>query len=137
MDVSLRGLLAFSTAAPLCSHLTNLSYPLPLLRQTIRKCALNSSIPHSNISVKPTSSLGVNTNNYGTFFVWTQRLGYVPSVEQTLKDATAKGDIIVIINPTQSFTETDVHLLTTFLENGGQNASHGQHHETPNQPRMN
>jgi hypothetical protein len=73
----------------------------------------------SNISVKPTASLGENTNNYGTFFVWTQRLGYVPSVEPTLKDAIGKGDIVVIINPTQPFTEADVRLLTTFFENGG------------------
>jgi hypothetical protein len=113
------GLLAFSTAAPLCSHLTNLSYPLPLPQTDYTQVCFEQQHSSSNISVKPTSSLGVNTNNYGTFFVWTQRLGYVPSLEPTLKDATGKGDIIVIINPTQPFTEADVHLLTTFFKNGG------------------
>jgi hypothetical protein len=40
-------------------------------------------------------------------------------LESTLFDATQKGKIIVIINPTQPFTETDVHLLTVFFEKGG------------------
>jgi len=113
------GLLAFSTAAPLYSHLTNLSYPQPMASIDYPHICFEQQHSSMNISVKPTSSLGENSNNYGTFFVWTQRVGCVPSLAPTLKDATRTGDIIVIINPIVPFTETDVQLLTTFFEKGG------------------
>jgi hypothetical protein len=113
------GLLAFSTAAPLCSYLTDSSYPLPSAQTDYPQVCFEQQHSSINISVKPTSSLGINTNNFGTFFVWTQRLGGVPSLESTLLDATQKGKIIVIVNPTQPFTETDVHRLTAFFEKGG------------------
>ncbi len=113
------GLLAFSVAAPLCSHLTNLAYPQANASTDYTQVCFEQQHSSMNISVKPTASLGQNTNNYGTFFVWTQRVGYVPSIVPTLHDATSRGDIIVIINPTQPFNEADVHLLTEFLENGG------------------
>lgn len=113
------GLLAFSTAAPLCSHLTNLSYPQPMTSTDYPHLCFEQQHSSMNISVKPTSSFGENSNNYGTFFVWTQRVGCVPSLAPTLKDATRNGDIIVIVNPTEPFSETDVHLLTTFFKNGG------------------
>jgi hypothetical protein len=113
------GLLAFSTAAPLCFYLTNLSYPQPMALTDYPHLCFEQQHSSMNISVKPTASLGENSNNYGTFFVWTQRVGAVPSFAPTLNDATRSGDIIVIINPTGPFTEADVHLLTTFFEKGG------------------
>jgi hypothetical protein len=113
------GLLAFSTAAPLCFHLTNLSYPQPLASTDYTSICFEQHHSSMNVSVKPTSSLGENSNNYGTFFVWTQRVGCVPSLAPTLKDAMKDGDIIVIVNPNEPFTEADVHLLTTFFEKGG------------------
>jgi hypothetical protein len=113
------GILAFSLAAPLCIHLTNLSYPPPVPQKDYTQVCFDQQHSSFNISVKPTSSLGENSNNYGTFYVWTQRVGCVPSITPTLNDATSSGDIIVIVNPTQPFTEADVHLLTTFFENGG------------------
>jgi len=113
------GVLAFSLAAPLCSHLTNLSYPPPVPQKDYTQVCFEQQHSSFNISVKPTSSLGENTNNYGTFYVWTQRVGCVPSIAPTLNDATCSGDIIVFVNPTQPFTEADVQLLTTFFENGG------------------
>ena len=119
LDVLFAGLLAFSTAAPLCAHLTNLAYPQPTASTDYPSVFFEQQHSSINISVKPTSSLGENSDNYGTFFVWTQRVGSVPSLAPTLKDATRSGDIIVIVNPTKPFTETDVQLLTAFFEKGG------------------
>ena len=113
------GLLAFSTAAPLFSYLTNVSYPLPAVQTDYTHICFEQQHSSFNISVKPTATLGNNKYNYGTFFVWTQRVGCVPSLEKSLKDAIANGDIIVIINPIQSFTEPEIQMLTTYLENGG------------------
>jgi hypothetical protein len=113
------GLLAFSTAAPLFSYLTDSSYPLPDVQTDYTHVCFDQQHSSLNISVKPTGALSNNKNNYGTFYVWTQRVGCVPSLEKNLKDSIANGDVIVIINPIQPFTEPDVQMLTTYLENGG------------------
>jgi hypothetical protein len=113
------GLLAFSMVTPLCSYLTNVSYPLPPAQTDYTHVCFEQQHSSVNISVKPTTVLGNNKNNFGTFFVWTQRVGCVPCLEKTLKTAIGHGDIIVIVNPVQLFTETEIHELTTFVENGG------------------
>jgi len=113
------GMFAFSTAAPLFSYLNNVSYPLPVVQSDYTHICFEQHHSLFNISIKPTATLGNNKNNYGTFFVWTQRVGCVPSLEKNLKDVTANGDIIVIINPIQPFTEPEIQMLTTYLESGG------------------
>jgi hypothetical protein len=113
------GMFAFSTAALLFSYLINVSYPLPTVQTDYTHICFEQQHSSFNISVKPTATLGNNKYNYGTFFVWTQRVGCVPILEKNLKDSTANGDIIVIINPIQPFTEPEIQMLTTYLENGG------------------
>jgi hypothetical protein len=112
-------LFAFSTAVPLFSYLINVSYPLPTVQTDYTHVCFDQQHSSFNISIKPTASLGNNKNNYGTFFVWTQRVGCIPSLEKNFKDTTANGDIIVIINPTHPFTESEIQMLTSYLENGG------------------
>jgi hypothetical protein len=113
------GLLAVSVAVPLFSTLTNSSYPLPIEQTPSTHVCFDQGHSSIQVSVKPTGILGPTDNNYGTFYVWTQRVGCVPSLENTLADAIDKGDIIVIINPTQQFTDQDIHLMTTYLEHSG------------------
>ena len=113
------GLLAFSVAAPLCSYLTDQSYPLPFAQTQYTQVGFDQQHSSMNISIKPSSTLGDTSDNYGTFYVWTQRLGCVPSIEPALADATVQDDILVIINPVEPFTDTDGQFLTAFLEKGG------------------
>jgi len=113
------GLLAFSLISSLCFYCNDLSYPLPVAYEEYGQVSFDLQHSSCNISVKPTAALGTTKNNYGTFFVWTQRVGCVPSLEKTLKDATEKGTIVVIINPTEPFTESEIHLLRTYVEAGG------------------
>jgi hypothetical protein len=113
------GLLAVSLVTPLCYNLNGIAYPLPVAKEDYVQISFEQEHSSSTISLKPTATLGTTKNNYGTFFVWTQRVGCIPSLEKTLKDATENGDIVVIINPTESFTESKIHLLTAYLEQGG------------------
>jgi len=113
------GLLAFSLISSLCFYCNDLSYPLPVAYEEYGQVSFDLQHSSCNISVKPTAALGTTKNNYGTFFVWTQRVGCVPSLEKTLKDATEKGTIVVIINPTEPFTESEIDLLRTYVEAGG------------------
>ena len=57
-----------------------------------------------------------------TFYVWNQRLGYVPSLENTLSAAMATGDIVVITKPKSSLTElsdADLNQIAAYVDNGG------------------
>ncbi len=113
------GLLAFSLAAPLCFSLADHAYPVPLAQQEYPSVWFDQQHASYNISVKPTASLGSSSSNYGTFFVWTQRVGYVPSLGSSLEQATATSDVIVFINPNQSFSDLELQLVASYLEKGG------------------
>lgn len=113
------GLLAVSLCTPLCFYLNGIAYPLPTAQEDYTQISFEQEHSSSTISLRPTTALSDAKNNYGTFFVWTQRVGCIPSLEKTLTDATEKGDIVVIINPTEPFTESKIHLLTSYVEQGG------------------
>ncbi len=115
----LAGGLAFSMSLPFFSYLTDISYPLPTEKTVLTHVSFEQQHSSFQISVKPTAVLESTSNNYGTFYVWTQRIGCVPSIENTLRDAVRHGDITVIINPSTTFTEEDVQLATSYLEQGG------------------
>ena len=113
------GLLSFSTATLVFSHMNEVNYPLPSARSDYIQVCFDQEYSGFNVSLKPSIGLYNEKGNYGTFFVWTQRVGCVPSLEKTLDDAIKIGDIIVIINPIKSFETEDIETITDFVENGG------------------
>jgi hypothetical protein len=113
------GALACISAVLIFSSLINISYPLPMMHADTTQVCFEQQHSSFSISVKPTATLSNNQRNYGTFFVWTQRVGCIPSIENTLQEAVGKADIIVFINPTQPFSDEEIQLLTTFLEQNG------------------
>lgn len=113
------GMLACISAILIFSSLIDISYPLPDMHTDTTQVCFEQQHSSFSISVKPTATLSNNKGNYGTFYVWTQRVGCIPSIENTLQEAVRKADIIVFINPTQPFTDEEIQLLTTFLEKNG------------------
>lgn len=113
------GILAVSISLPFFSYLTDSSYPLPSEKTSSIHVCFEQQHSSIKISVKPTAVLESTSDNYGTFYVWTQRVGYVPSTENTLSDAIQHGDIIVIVNPARSFAEQEIQMVTSYLEQGG------------------
>ncbi len=113
------GLLSLSTATLVFSHMNEVNYPLPSARSDYIQVCFDQEYSDFNVSLKPSIGLYNEKDNYGTFFVWTQRVGCVPSSEKTLDDAIKIGDIIVIINPIKSFETEDIETITDFVENGG------------------
>lgn len=58
--------------------------------------------------------------DYETFFVWTQRLGYIPGVHSTLARALEeKPDLLVLVNPTKPLFFNQQARLRQYLELGG------------------
>ena len=116
---SLVGFLSFSTAAPMFSYMNHINYSTPVAHTDYKNVCFEQEYSDFNVSLKPSIGLFDEPDNYGTFFVWTQRVGCIPSLEKTLDAAIQKDDIIVFINPTADFETEDVDKITTFVENGG------------------
>ena len=104
------GIAAFKTLA-------QVTYPLPQEHADFHKVCFESE--HSDIALPVLKLVDKHPNNYHTFYVWTQRLGYVPSFEQTLEDALMKGDLVVVINPTKPFTNDEIRQVEKYVERGG------------------
>jgi len=57
--------------------------------------------------------------SYHTFYVWTQRLGYIPVALPGLQDALKQGDLVIIINPVKHFTREERNQLLSYVDGGG------------------
>jgi hypothetical protein len=93
------------------------SYSLPEPHTDFTHVAFESE--HSAFTL-PTRGLTKNPEvSLHTFYVWTQRLGFFPSYEQTLEDALAKGDLVVVANPAVPFAASEIDAVKAYLNAGG------------------
>jgi len=113
------GLLSFSMAIPIFSYFNTVNYPLPTAQTDFTQVCFVQEHSNIKISLEPSIIIEKEENEFGTFFVWTQRIGCIPSVETLLDEAVAKADIIVFINPIKTFSDKDIDLISKFIENGG------------------
>lgn len=63
-------------------------------------------------------SRGDKTGDYETFFIWTQRAGLTPSIEDDLEETMEKGKAIVIIDPIKTISPDERLALSKYVENG-------------------
>jgi hypothetical protein len=96
---------------------TRMSYQLPKAHTDFQKVYFESE--HSDIALPDVKPIENYPNKYHTFYVWTQRVGYVPSLERKLETALEKGKLVVIINPNKSFTEGEIQQTINYVERGG------------------
>ncbi len=109
--------LGLALAVLIYDGLVRHSYRLPEPHSDYVHVAFESE--HSAIEL-PTARLVVNPEmSLHTFFVWTQRLGFFPSIEATLEDALAKGDLVVIANPVVPFDAQELGDLASYVSGGG------------------
>jgi hypothetical protein len=113
------GLLSFSIATPFFSNLNLENYSLPEPRNDFTSICFVKDYSNAVISSR-TSVMDVNHNIiFNNFFIWTQRLDFVPSITKDIDAAIEKGDAIVIINPVKSFTNNDIIQIENYFKNGG------------------
>lgn len=112
-------LLALPVAAHTYGALNRLNYPPPQAHTKVTSVCFEQE--HSDFAL-PALLEGFNAEpqrQFTTFYVWNQRLGYVPSVKASLEEAVADGDIVVIINPSKPFTDGEKGLIMDYIEGGG------------------
>ena len=115
------GLLSFSIAAPTFSYMNSVNYSLPSARSDYIEICFDEQ--HSDFIISPSPSISLYYNQekaYTTFYVWTQRVNCIASLEEKLDDAIKKEcDVVVIINPVKTFDTNDITSLKNYVEKGG------------------
>jgi hypothetical protein len=112
-------LIAVPTAVHAYRLIDQVSYPLPDARSDY--VAVNFEQEYSVFAV-PSTFQGFSaesTRSLQTFFVWNQRLGYVPSVKPTLSEALKNGDVVVLANPGVLPDADTIADVEQFVERGG------------------
>jgi len=99
------------------THLSEKSYAFPEPHTDYKQVCFETE--YSEITLPVKELVDDHPDNYHTFYVWTQRMEYVPTMEDRLSDALKKGDMVVVINPVKHFTDTETDRILAFVENGG------------------
>jgi hypothetical protein len=110
-------LLGFLLSTMLFSVLNRWGYSPPKPHTKLTR--INFDLGHSDIFLPVTELVSNPARSYHTFYVWVQRLGYVPSAVSTIGAAVTQGDMVIIINPAKHFTKREKDQLTNYVLQGG------------------
>jgi hypothetical protein len=113
------GLLGVSIAVPVFSYMNQIHYPARGAQSDFTRVGFVEEYSDFEVVLLPSLSFDEHTDRYGTFYVWTQRIGCVPSLEPELMDAVETSDVLVIINPAKSFDDAAVDSLVEYVNSGG------------------
>jgi uncharacterized membrane protein len=114
------GSIAVSIVIPAFYALNKINYPLPEPHTDYTRICFDSKHSDFVISPSPASAMVDNKKLFGTFFVWTQRIGYTPFLEDNIDNNTLdKADAVVIINPDKPFNENEITDLLAYVKKGG------------------
>jgi len=95
----------------------NFSFPHPHSDYT--KICFENEHSDFHLPVLRLIEKGDETRGMQTFYTWTQRVGYIPSLEFSLEEALRKGDLTIIINPIKGFTEMELNMVDDYMKQGG------------------
>jgi hypothetical protein len=110
-------------ATPLASRtygtLNMSEYPLPKPHTEATRVCFEQEHSDFELSSLLEGYLAEPQRRYDTFYVWNQRLGYVPSVNSSLEEALAQGSVVVIINPSVPLTGKEEDAISEYVHDGG------------------
>jgi hypothetical protein len=93
------------------------SYPLPASQSRYRTVCFDRQYSHFDL---PDQRLMLEPKlDFHTFYVWAQRVGYVPRVADTLAEAVTCGEGVVLLNPTGRVALADIRRVEQFVQQGG------------------
>jgi hypothetical protein len=111
------GLTAVSLGILTIHLLNRKNYACPKPEKDFFQVALESE--HSSFFL-PVSRLADDSDkSFLTFFVWIQRLGYVPCLKPSLEEAMEQGKAVVLIDPVKPFSPEEISKVKEYLHGGG------------------
>jgi hypothetical protein len=116
--VALGALFLAAAVGPWASlKLAEASYRLPQPHTEYTHIAFESEHSRMLLPTAPTAS--PPDASYQTFYVWTQRLGYVPSFSPTLEEALAQATVLVLVDPYRPLAPSEFRDVERFVAQGG------------------
>ena len=109
-------ILAIPVSIFIYQSLNHHYYRMPIPHTRFTKIYFESE--HSDILLPITALVNNLEKSYETFYVWTQRLGYVPTVVPHLSEAM-QGDALVIINASTPFNDKQKKKVIDYVDQGG------------------
>jgi hypothetical protein len=117
--IALGALLLAAAVGPWLSlQLAEASYRLPAPHTDYPRIAFEGE--HSRLALPIAPATASPDVSFQTFYVWTQRLGYVPSFSNSLEEALQQGQVVVMVAPTRPFEPDEVSAVEQFVAQGGQ-----------------
>ncbi len=74
---------------------------------------------HSRLRLPTSPAAAPPDASFQTFYVWTQRLGYVPAHAPTLEQALAEGQVVVMVDPIRPLEAGELAAVEAFVAGGG------------------
>jgi len=110
------GIFGLSAGSLFLTSLTQITYTLPRGHPQMKRVGFENN--YCNFQVPAKRFLHNPSTDFHTFYVWTQRLGYVPTLF-SLEDSLDRFDIAVFINPEGVFSETNIKKIEDYVTKGG------------------
>jgi hypothetical protein len=111
------GLVSISLAVFLFRILTVVAYKSPQPAQDFTSVVFEQG--HCNYDLPLTDFVREPERGYEIFYQWVLRLGYFPFVANSIDESIERADIVVFINPTSNFSDTEIDALEEFVSGGG------------------
>ncbi len=111
--------LALPISTQAFAFISRACYPAPQPRLAGDFVQVNFEMEHSNYELPILHITQNPEHSFHTFYTWLQRLGMVPTVKTKFTMALGSGDVVVIINPHQPFSNEELQQFKNYLEAGG------------------
>jgi hypothetical protein len=113
------GVVAIGMVYPLVSYLNDENILSDINTGSIDMVMFDMGHTDSSINLEPTVSLFEESDNFGTLYVWSQRLGLIPDMIHKIDDSLFDSQMLVIINPSVSYQDNEIARITQFVDMGG------------------
>lgn len=110
------GILGLSAGSMLFTFLTQTTYALPREHTQMKQVGFENQ--YCNFKIPAKRLLHNPSIDFHTFYVWTQRLGYVPTLF-SLEDSLDSFDLVVFVNPEGDFSEEKLKKIEDYVTKGG------------------
>ena len=114
-------LLALPTGVKLIDYFYLKAYPPPKSHQKFVQVCLEAEFSKGSAFPKAAFQplAQSQSDDYTTFFVGIQRLGFIPAYKKSLAEALVVGDIVVMINPSKQVHPQHIKHLLEYVKSGG------------------
>jgi hypothetical protein len=117
--VFVAGVLALGVCYPLVMNLNESSDFVSNRLMDVERAWFDVGHTESTIDLEPRVSLFERSDNFGTLYVWSQRVGLTPMMVESIDESLLDARMLVVVNPSVSYADEEVSVIHRFVEQGG------------------